>query len=160
MTADEAIPVDLATQDNKIQFKAPGRYEVFVADADLLILTDTMSASGAPPWLKMTHVSTGAMLPVEYVTRGLLPYDTPVVPGRPVFAVEVSGAGEVELRHTVRRVTIWFVPDYTTGNESRFVGVIVAQVLVLLIILGGVYFRRQQTKQERLAQLRPPLPKP
>lgn len=160
VSADEAIPVDLSTQGNTIQFRSPGRYEVYVDDADLLILTDTMSSSGALPWLKMTQVSTGATLPIEYVTRGLLPYDTPVVPGRPVFTVEIASPGAYQLTHTVRHVTIWYVPDYTTGNESRFVGAIVVQVLILLMILGAVYYRRQQKRQERLAELRPPLPKP
>lgn len=160
VTADEAIPVDLSTQGNTIQIKVPGRYEVYADNADLLILTDTMSASGALPWLKMTRVSTGALVPIEYVTRGLLPYDTPVVPGRPVFTVEIARPGEFQLTHTVRRATIWYVPDYTTGNESRFVGVMAVQVLVLLMILGVVYYRRQQKKEERLAELRQPLPKP
>lgn len=160
VTADEAIPVDLSTQGNTIQIKAPGRYEVYVDDADLLSLTDAMSDSGALPWLKMTRVSTGATVLIEYVTRGLLPYDTPVVPGRPVFAVEIASPGEFQLTHTVRHATIWYVPDYATGNESRFAGVIAVQVLILLMILGVVYYRRQQRRQERLAELRQPLPKP
>lgn len=160
VTADEAIPVDLASQSNTIRIPAAGRYEVFVADYDLLKLSDDMSAGGALPWLKITRAGTDATLPIAYVTRGLVPYDTPVVPGRPVLAVEVSEAGEYVLLHTVRRVTIWIVPDYTTGNESRILGVIAAQVLILMIILGSVYIRRQQKMQERLAPLRPPLPKP
>jgi hypothetical protein len=159
VTAEEAIPVDLASQSNSVRFPAAGRYALFVADYDLLKLTDDMSAAGASPWLTITSVGTGARLPIEYVTRGLVPYDTPVVPGRPVLAVQVSEAGEYVLVHTVRRVTIWIVPDYTTGNESRILAVIAAQVLILLIILGSVYIRRQQQRQERLATLRPPLPK-
>lgn len=160
VTPDEAIPVDLALQGNRIQVTAPGRFAVFVDDADLLILTDTMLASGTPPWLKMKRVSTGTLLPIEYVSRGLLVYDTPVVPGRPVFTVEVPVAGDYELTHAVRRTTVWLVPDYTTGNESRYLSVILAQVLILVIILGWVFYRRQQKRQERLAELRPPLPKP
>ncbi len=158
--ASEVVPVDLSQQSNGVDFTTAGRYQVFVDDLDLLKLTDDMAIGNAPPWMTVTSADTGARLDLTYVQRGLLPYDTPVVPGRPVLAFVVSEPGEYTLVHTTRRVTVWLVPDYTTGSEGKILGAMGAQVLVILMILGALYIQRQQKRQDRLDSLRQALPKP
>jgi hypothetical protein len=104
-------------------------------------VTDELAAAGAPPWLVVQRAATGETIPVESVARGLLPYDDPRVPGRPVLSFEIVEPGDYALSHPRRALDFYLVPDRTTGREGVIAASLIVQVGLLLVPLMFVFGR-------------------
>jgi len=145
----------LTTNPKQFDFARAGRYAVFTNDLDLLMITDLMIASDSPPWLTVTSQASGVAMPVAFVKRGLLPYDTPYAQGRPILTIEISRPGTYLLTHPGKGTLISFVPDYTTGKEGVIVAAYVIQLAVILGVLGAILYPRYQRRRtaQKTAQL-------
>ena len=155
MVSPEDVQVyHLTTTPGQVDFTGAGRYAVFTNDLDLLMINDLLIASDSPPWLTVTSQASGVSMPVSFVKRGLLPYDTPYAKGRPVLTIEISRPGVYLLTHPTRDALISFVPDYTTGKEGGIVAAYIIQLAIILGVLGAVFYPRYQRRKaaQRAAQ--------
>jgi len=150
---DQAQPADvwrhdLQTLPEGLEFSAAGRYAVYTADYDLLMMSMTMRESRDASWLVLTEAATGRRASLQWIERGMRIYDSHLAPGRPVFSVEIPRPGIYTLKATHRPAEIAIVRDYVTGNEGRISAVFVAEVALLLapfaIYFGWPFLRRSR----------------
>lgn len=139
---EDIVVHDVTRSPSQVSFPRAGQYQVFTGDGDLLHITLLLEGSHAEPWLVITEAATGQALTLEYVSRGLHIYDTPLVDGRPIFTLDVPRAGQYNMIHTARPAKIAFVPDYTTGKGGVLLFAFGAQIALLLAPLGYLYYNR------------------
>jgi hypothetical protein len=145
--------IDLNPPPPELQFMRPGRYAVYTIDYDLLVITDQlMNAEEGHPWLKLTGPD-GQALPVAFVRRGLLPFDSPLAKGRPVFTFIVPQAGSYRLTTLNRPVEIGIVPDVTTGREGLILFLFAAQLLILAVPVISWIQRNRRLNRQRVAEV-------
>jgi len=134
-----------------LNFEKPGLYTVYTVDYDLLIINDELTNHKLDPWLKVTEVASGQPVEIGYVERGMRIYDTPLVQGRPIHTFYIENPGAYEIGHLSKKVSIYFMPDYLTGNEDLIAFSYLSQLAILLVI-GGIFYRRKA--KERAARIR------
>jgi len=149
-TTNEVLPADFSTSPTPVFFPQAGQYALYTSDYDLLVITDTLIESGGPPWLIITS-SDGKRLPVTFITRGLRPYDTPLAKGRPIYTFGIPSAGTYTIVHPTRPlVTVYFVRDYVSGQESLHASLLLIESLGLIGLVFYFNSRRHGQKQRRL----------
>ncbi len=149
--AADVATLDMQRSPSILAFSRPGPYHAYTADLHLLEVAGLLGDSNAEPWLVIRSVRTGEKVPVDFVTRGVRPYDTPYAPGRPILSFAIPAPGEYTLTHPSRPATLAVVPDYTTGQETALTLAVVAEVLLVVGVTVLVLRRR--------AGRRPPSPK-
>jgi hypothetical protein len=140
----EVFEFDTTRSPAQVVFTRAGLYQVFTSDYDLLVISDQLAQSDSPPWITITNAGSGAAAVVTYITRGLLPYDTPHASGRPVIEVEISEPGDYVLDYPTRPAEISMVPDYLTGHEALIYTAFAVQLLILALPVAILLFRREQ----------------
>ena len=152
VTADDVITVKLATTPSRFNLYRPGPYAIYESDVDILEITDALAKSHAAPWVKINALSTGESIPVTYVERGLLPFDSALVRGRPIFAFNITTPGTYEMSHITRPTSsVSILPDAVTGHETL---IVIAAIVQLAILLSpAIYFgiRRYRHYRAELA---------
>ncbi len=151
VTSDDVVNVKLATTPSRFNLYRPGPYAIYESDIDLLELTDAMSKSHTSPWVKIKALSTGESIPVMYVERGLLPFDSALVRGRPIFTFDITTPGTYEMSHITRPAsTVSILPDAVTGHEALIVFAAIIQLATVLSPLMVVGLRRYRQYQIEL----------
>lgn len=150
----EVFNFDMTRSPVKVNFARAGLYQVYTSDYDLLVISDQLAQSDSPPWITITNVNGGAPASVSHITRGLLPYDTPQAPGRPVIEVQISEPGEYQLDYPTRPAEISMVPDYSTGHEALIYTAFAVQLLILALPVAILLYRREQRNWQRLHETR------
>jgi len=140
------------SRTNMLDFQAAGPYVLYTDDYDLLVITDALMTSDAPPWLKVRRMETGEYLEITYVNRGLRPYDNPFARGRPILRFEIPAAGRYEITHPTRPGMIYILPDATTGRERVIIGAYVIQLAVVAAPIAALIHRHRRKKRERIAR--------
>ena len=140
----EVLELEMSKSPTQLTFTRAGLYQVYTSDYDLLVISDLLAASDAPPWVTVTHVAGGPPVRVTYIERGLLPFDTPHASGRPVLEIEISDPGAYVLDYPTRKATMSLAPDYATGHESLIYGAFAIQILILALPFGRLFLRREQ----------------
>ena len=144
---EDVQPIEMADSPTDVRLTQPGMYAVYVDDADLLTLTDSLMNAHRNPWLKVKALDNGEEIPATFIDRSLRVYDTPYAKGRPVINFAVTRPGVYELTHLRRKVTIAIVPDYITGNETLLTFIYLIQIGLLV---GAIVFVwRRRTRVER-----------
>jgi len=143
-TRAEIAEVNMSNPPTDLYFEKAGLYSVYTVDYDLLIINDEIAKHKLDPWLKITEISSGEPVKVDYVERGLRLYDTPLAKGRPIHTFYIESPGAYEVGHMAKNVSIYFLPDYMTGNED----LIAMSYLSQLVIFGGIaaFFYRRYAK--------------
>lgn len=145
VTPDQVIPLDFDSQTTYVDFPAPGRYQLYVSDLDLLMIADTLSASGKPGWLVVyLNEETEERAAIVTITRGLALYDTPFARGRPLYSFEVPAAGRYLLAHPARPTLAYLTPDYTTGHEGAYILVVLIELGLVATLVAALTFRRRE----------------
>lgn len=156
--AEEIAVVPMDSSSTAVTFPFADAYHVYVADLNLLEIAEALERSESAPWLVVHRADTGESVPVEFTGRGLMPYDDPRVPGRPVFRFVISDPGAYVLSHPRRPVQVYLVPDRTTGRESTILLVSVGQLgiagFAVGLGFGRPYFERRRRWREHQAQRR------
>jgi hypothetical protein len=152
--SDEVQTLFLKNSPTLIVTSNPGRFQIFTDDYDLLTITMQLSDKDAKPWLNITDQISGAQLPVEYILRGLRPYDTPLAKGRPIFAFTLPGPGRYEIVHPERDASISIVPDYSTGNEGSITLWFLLQGGLIALVLAAIYGRQQRKKMKAIREIK------
>ncbi len=150
----QVLRLDLASHQTTLEFLEAGRYDVYTGDADLLQLTDGMYEQNTHPWLKVEEKASGRKLAVDYVKRGLIPFDSALVRGRMIYTFSVREPGIYILRHPARHEAIAILPDAITGKEKLLVVTTLLQLGILLSPLVYIAIRRRKIKQARLQAIR------
>ncbi len=131
----------------------PGKFQVYTDDYDLLTTTMQLSDSKSPPWMKIKNAVTGAVVNVEYIHRGLRIYDTPLAKGRPILTFDITAPGSFEITHPERSVSIYLVPDYTTGRESAINLWFGIQIAALAAVFAFLYTRQRAKKMKAIREI-------
>ena len=139
----EIFTFDISHSPSQVEFARAGLYQVYTSDYDLLVISDQLAKADAPPWVTVTGAQGGAPVPVSHITRGLLPYDTPYAPGRPVIEVDIPEPGKYVLDYPTRRAVISMVPDYVTGHEALITICYAVQLLILVLPVALLLYRRE-----------------
>ncbi len=147
--AEEIQAVDLARPDAQVVFPVPGPYAVYASDLKLLQITDTVVSTGKQPWLKMVSQSSGTPIKMEFVERGLRPYDPIQVKGRPVYRFEIAEAGVYDLSYPQEYATVSILPDTIRSGEKTLAWAILLQVGLIAAVPGWLLFRRYRAADKR-----------
>lgn len=146
----EVINIETSQSPNVLNFTRPGRYAVYTADYDYLMISDMLAEANAPPWLKVTDQATGAQATVTFISRALMPYDTPFAKGRAIMSIEIKSPGRYTIESPRRPAVISIVHDVTTGKETLITVLMLIQVIFIVLPFGIRYYRHYQTKREVL----------
>lgn len=145
-SADEVIPVSLASNPTDLTLIHAGTYQVFADDYDLLNITLLIENSQSSPWLVVHSKAGGASIPVNFVHRGLRLYDTPYAAGRPIFSIDFPSPGVYQLSHPAKPAYLYLVPDQT----SKYAGTILISFVLEIALLAGlvyIYYRYRRRMQ-------------
>jgi hypothetical protein len=154
---DEIVSLPMDTTPTAVVFPRPERYLVYTSELELLEISASLQAAKATSWLVVQRAETGEAVPVSFIDRGLMPYDDPRAPGRPILAFEIVEPGAYALSHPRRGFAVALVPDRTSGKEGIIAGVIAAQLTLLALpvalIVGRPWLERRRAwrrhQQER-----------
>ncbi len=147
--------LDLVSTPVEAYFSNPGTYEVFTSDYELLSISMQMEGSTSVSWFHVDNAVTGERNQVDYVIRGLMPYDTPFAEGRPVLRFSIDEPGLYRLSFpTPPAASVYFVPDTTTGKEWLIWLTYLGEVGLILGIPGWFYFRSWRREAEDRATMR------
>jgi hypothetical protein len=151
VTPDQVLTIDMAPGKTSVQLPAPGAYVVY-ADVKQFLFTPSASdpKEAMMKWVTLTSGTTGSAIPSTGVKRGLMPYDTPFVPGRPVLTFAITAAGTYTAITPRRPATIAILPDYVTENERTIQIAMLLQLGVLTLALGSIAAVRYRKYRQRL----------
>ncbi len=146
---EDVRTVPMADSPTIVRLMRPGLYAVYIDNADLLAITDSLINANGNPWLKVKALDNGEKISATLIDRGLRLYDTPYARGRPVINFAITRPGAYELTHPRRTITMSIVPDYSTGRETLFTLIYLVQIALVAGIV--VFFWRRRTRTERTA---------
>ena len=153
-TRTEVAEVNMSNPPTDLYFEKPGLYTIYTIDYDLLIINDEIAKHELDPWLKITEISSGKPVKVDYVERGLRLYDTPLAKGRPIHTFYIDTPGAYEIGHMTKNVSIYFLPDYMTGNEDLIAMSYFGQLAILLAIAGFFYRRKAKIRKASIQEIK------
>lgn len=137
VTPAEVRELDLTSSPVMAQFDRAGAYQIYTSDYDLLNISMQMEGgSTTKSWLKVIPTGSDSSLPVAFVSRGLMPFDSPYAGGRPVLRFELPKPGRYELVFPTRKASIYFVPDEVTGREWVYWLIFATEAFVVLFLPG------------------------
>jgi hypothetical protein len=151
--ADDIVQVNLNSNSTDLTFTHAGTYQVFASDYDLLSITMQLEQSQGTPWLVVHSKSSGTSIPIDYVKRGLRPYDTPYAAGRPIFSLVIPNPGTYQLNHPSRPASIYFVPDETTNHAGTIYLSIVVEIALVVGAFLLYYRSRRQAQYARIREI-------
>jgi hypothetical protein len=150
----EVIQVDFSTSPTQVSFPRAGQYAFYTSNHDLLVITDMLIEAEGKPWLVLTSES-GQKVPVAFIARGLMPYDTPLASGRPIYTLQIPQAGNYTIAHPTRPLlTVQFVPDYVTGKERLHSSILTIETLGLIALGVFLVYRRRNKVEGRFKAAR------
>ncbi len=150
----EIAEVRMSNPPTDLYFEKPGLYTVYTNDYDLLIINDELAKHKLAPWLEVTEISTGTPVKVDYVERGLRLYDTPLAKGRPIHTFYIENPGAYEIGHMNKKVPIYFLPDYMTGNEDLIAMSYLGQLAILAMVAGYFYQRKAKIRTAKIREIK------
>jgi len=157
VSREEIQRVSLLEANPTVRIEKPGRYTVYSGDSNLQLAKE----SAMVPWLKVQIQSSGEMIPVYFVERGLRAYDSPLVRGRPLFVIEAPESGIYQISAGLGddgAQTVGFfglfsrlgdapgmisvVPDTTSGKEGIITRFFFIEVGLIAGPPGFICFRK------------------
>lgn len=139
----EVVPLEMKVSPIQVTFPRADAYQIYTSDYDLLVISDVLAQSDAAPWIRATPAEGDSPVPITFVERGLMPYDTPFASGRPVMILHIPEAGTYALDFPTRQAIMTLVPDRTTGREGSFLALYAAQLLVVAAPFAVALYRRE-----------------
>jgi hypothetical protein len=142
------------SQETLLEFEEPGIQVIYTDDYDLLLASIQLEQNDGNPWINVTRFETGEKIPAEFVSRGLMPYDTPQAAGRPVIMFDVPSAGMYKIQHPSKPTDISVLPDYNTGKESILFFSYLLQIGVLVLPFVLIFYRRYRRAEEKIREIK------
>lgn len=104
--------------------------------------------------------TNGEEIKIVRVQRGIRPYDTPFAEGIPVLEFAIPAADQYEITFEGHPSELGYgvtlVPDYTTGKELLISFAYILQMVILLILLGIVFYPRYRQHRARIQRIEAP----
>jgi len=157
VSREEIQRVSLLEAQPTIMLNQAGRYTVYSGDMNLL----SAKVKAQEPWLIVRLQSTGKKASVHLIERGLRPYDSPIVKGRPMFVFDAPEPGVYEITNRLVKIgtespgsfkllnwsrdesgVISVVPDYTSGKETVITIAFVVEIGLIAGPLGFLCLKR------------------
>ena len=154
---NDVVTIDMQISSIRINIEKPGNFVVYGYDFDLLMLTDEMARSNAHPWLNIQNLATSEKITPEFNTRPLLPFDSILVRGRPLFQFSITQPGEYQLSFPRRYATIFLLPDQVTGNIGVILFATVIQLTIIAIPVLAFFrniFRKKRARVDAIRNLK------
>jgi hypothetical protein len=149
VTRDQVVTIDMTPGQTTIHLPTPGTYVIY-ADMKQLMFAPRDPKDATMKLVTLASGTTGAHVPLRIVERGLMPYDTPFVPGRPVLTFTITRAGAYTVSTPRQAATIAILPDYITGNEQTIGTMALLQLGVLALAFGSIGVIRYRNYRQRL----------
>lgn len=135
-------------------FDRVGEYAVYTGDIDLLLITDQLLAAEGNPWINVVNTNNGEKIPVDFVRRGLIPFDSPLADGRPVYIFEIKEPGTYQLSFPRRYATVFILPNNIVGYESPILVFTIIQLIILAYPISILIRKMIRKRQQKLAEIR------
>jgi len=162
---EQVVEIEMSSGSTVLDFLRSGKYAVYTKDYDLLVISDSLrevsknitDAEDVNAWLTVRSVDTDKAVPIGFIYRGLMPFDSPLAQGRPVLNFEITAPGKYELKYSSRKAVMYVLPDYTSGKESRIYLIYLVETAILLVPvwkLYSVFSRRRKAKEREIQDLK------
>ena len=145
----EVQAISLLHPAPEITIVRPGQYAIY-ADEDSVLMRANMLEAATATWITVQAAPDGGAIPGSNVVRGVLPYDSVVVPGRPIATFAIATPGRYTLAYPIQSGTVYFAPDTTTGREGVIAFAVIAQIAIIVASGLGMFWPR--IRQSRLQQ--------
>ena len=152
-TPQDIIDVDFSTNPTLVYFPKAGPYNLYTNHLDLLTITDSLTASERV-WLIITPLGSEEPLQVLFFTRGQFFYDSAFAKGRPIYYFNIPSPGYYVLRHPTRPISVDFVPDYNTFNETKLILIYLVQIILFGGPIGYFFYRRWRKRMQPIWEFR------
>ena len=160
VSSAEVWDIALYGGDPQIDITAPGPYTLYSNDTNVLMRANMLDDMHSV-WITLKSVDGQREISGTNVTRGVRPYDSVAVRGRPIVLFEVAQAGAYDLTYSRQSGQVTLIRDDSVGRESTLVLVMLAQPVVLALIVTLAYLPRirkqlaqRRALDEKLAQKR------
>lgn len=154
VSRDDVVTVNMENKAIQINFDRTGDFVVYAYNYDLLVMTDELAKANAIPWMKIENTQSGQQIAVDYIQRGLTPFDSSNARGRPIFHFIVPEKGNYRISYPSRQVLLYFLPDQVTGNMGIILFCFVIQVIILAIPVGTFFNARRKKQKAKLDEIR------
>jgi len=134
----------------RININTPGPY-VLYTDEQTMLQRANMFDDAQRSWLTLRSLSDQHEINGINITRGVLPYDSAFISGRPIVRFEIDQPGTYEMIYARQSGTVYFLPDPTKAQENRVVLAMLGQLVLLALIIGLILLPRIR---RRMAQRR------
>jgi len=162
---EQVVEIEMSSGSTVLDLLRSGKYAVYTKDYDLLVISDSLrevskkitNVEDVNAWLTVRSVDTGKTVPVGFIYRGLMPFDSSLAQGRPVLNFEIAAPGKYELKYSSRKALMYVLPDYTSGKESRIYLIYLVETAILLVPiwkLYSVFSRRRKAKEQEIQDLK------
>ena len=151
--ADEVIPLFMADEPHQVTFQQAGRYAYYTQDPDTLEATDALMTHNTPAWLNII-APDGSKVDVAYIQRGLLPFDTPLAAGRPIFSFIIAEPGVYTLKMPRKLLEVYITPDVVTGREGALWLVLILELAFVSLIASVPIMRTRRQRAARVAEVK------
>lgn len=154
VSKSDVTAIDMQMKSIQLDLDRSGGYVVYAYDYDLLLVTDELARANAKPWLKVVNVASGQQITPEYVQRALIPFDSSLARGRPIFHFTVDSSGLYNISFPQRYTIISLLPDQLTGYLGIILFSFLLQVVLIGIPLTAFIHSRYKKKQAKLDEIR------
>jgi hypothetical protein len=137
-----------------VQLQRTGEYAVYTRDIDLLIITDQILEADGNPWFNIINQSSGEKVKVNFVHRGLIPFDSALAKGRPVYTFDIQNPGSYQFSFPRRYATIYVLPDNIVGNEGTVIFWAAIQLMILAFPISYGIRRLIKKRQAKIDEIR------
>ena len=144
---------DLNSHETILKFNEAGPYVLYVADLDLLEISNGIEKNNAEPWLMVVNRQDRQKVQVNPIRRGLAPFDSVLARGRPVYSFSIPAPGIYELRHPARHEPVSLLPDTVTGRETVLWLAYLVQIAILAALVALLTLRSQRKQRRRLREI-------
>ncbi|OJX37945.1 MAG: hypothetical protein BGO78_07835 [Chloroflexi bacterium 44-23] len=150
----DVIPVDMQLNTIDLNLNRAGDYVVYAHDYDLLLVTDQLARANANPWLKVTSSTSGQSINLNYEQRPLIPFDSSLVRGRPIFHFAIETPGIYNFKFPKRFTVINVLPDQLTGNLGIILFSFFLQITIIGFPLAALIRGRRAKHKTKLDEIR------
>ena len=151
---DDVVTINMKMSSIQTTFDHPGNYVVYGYEYDLLLITNELAKSNAKPWLQIQNIATSEKIIPDFVNRALIPFDSILVRGRPLFHFLITEPGDYKLSFPSRYETIFLLPDQLTGYMGIIIFSFFAQLFIIAIPLITIFRNMYLKKQNKLNEIR------
>lgn len=154
VTRADVMEYEMRQSPVDVQLQRTGEYAVYTRDIDLLIITDQILEADGNPWFNIINQSSGEKVKVNFVHRGLIPFDSALAKGRPVYTFDIQNPGSYQFSFPRRYATIYVLPDNIVGNEGTVIFWAAIQLMILAFPISYGIRRLIKKRQAKIDEIR------